>query len=262
MASISATPASPKPAAGKPCSGCEKILPKTSYSGSQWKKGAKKMCLSCCEEGAPPAWLKETEQAAQEQYAKDMEWVKRREAEAKAVEDERLARIAAIAKAKAAKVALRQDAVAMFASEGAEHAPFALSLDTRAGNTINQKWRGYKSQGEVQSVAFKEDSTFTVRNWSDDEATGYELVISGWYLCRDDNGVITGRIDDVTYTGVPNTSIVQPNTGDFLEGVHQKALNKLDPNKFAMTFVAARGRTRSRGGSGSGSFTRGRGGSM
>lgn len=259
MASI-ATPASPT--AGKACSGCEKMLPKDSYSGSQWKKGSKKMCKTCCEEGAPPVWLKEVEKEAQEEYAKGMEWVKRREAEAKAVEDERLARIEALAKVKAAKVALRQDAVAMFESEGAEHAPFDLALDARAGNSINFKWRGYKSQGEVQSVTFKEDSTFTVRNWSDDEATSYELVISGWYLCRDDNGVITGRIDDVTYTGVPNTSIIQPSSGDFLEGVHQKALNKLDPNKFAMTFVAARGRTRSRGGSGSGSFTRGRGGSM
>ena len=79
----------------------------------------------------------------------------------------------------------------------------------------------------------------------------YELLISGWYLCRNDNGTITGRIDQIDFTGLPNPLIVKPSVGDFIEGNHQASLNHLDPKKFALTFVAARGRTRSRGGSGS-----------
>ena len=178
-----------------------------------------------------------------------MEWVARRAAEDEAAEATKVAAAAAIVKAQAAKVALREEAVAMFEGSGNENSPFSYVVDTTTGEKINHKFRGYKGQGEIQSVTFSNDSTFTIRNWSDKKEDEYECTISGWYLCKNDTGDITGRVDDVIFTGLPNSKVV-PNVGDFIEGNHQATLNKLDPNKFSVTFVAARGRTRSRGGSG------------
>ena len=126
-----------------------------------------------------PEWKVEAETAAAAQAEQSMEWVKRRAAEADAVEAEKAAKTAALAKAEAARVQLRNDAIAMFDSEGAENAPFSLSLDTRSGEAINSKWRGFKGQGEVQSVNFSNDGIFTVRNWSDDKKDGTQIFVFG-----------------------------------------------------------------------------------
>ena len=65
------------------------------------------------------------------------------------------------AKKAADKVALRTDATALFNSEGLENSPFSYASDIRSGQPqINQSWRGYKGQGEVQAVNFTNDGNF------------------------------------------------------------------------------------------------------
>ena len=96
-----------------------------------------------------PEWKVEAETAAAAQAEQSMEWVKRRAAEADAVEAEKAAKTAALAKAEAARVQLRNDAIAMFDSEGAENAPFSLSLDTRSGSTVVKKGQ-QKGQDETK----------------------------------------------------------------------------------------------------------------
>ena len=254
MASLSSFDIPSSPKSTKPCAGCSKLLDQDQYSKAQWKKGATKQCKCCVEEGAPPAWLQEAEANKAKEDTQAMEWVARRAAESDAVEAKKEADAAAVAMAAAAKVALRQEALTMFESNGDENTPFELSLSEKAGETVSVKFRGYKGQGQVRSLTFANDGTFTASDWSEDPTNQYECVLSGWYLCKNSDGDMTGRVDTVTFTGLPNDMVV-PKVGDFVEGNHQASLNKLDPKKITLTFVAARGRTRSRAGSGgSGSF--------
>jgi hypothetical protein len=215
-------------------------------------------CIESCTENGPPEvapeWLVEAEKVAAAEKKKMMEWVARQAAKSDASVAEKQAALDKAAKKAADKVALRTDATALFNSEGLENSPFSYASDIRSGQPqINQSWRGYKGQGEVQAVNFTNDGNFTIRNWSDDSKDEYNLVIEGWYLCRPD-GVITGRVSEVTFTGLPRPNMIKPKENDFIEGNYAANLNRLDPKKFALTFVAARGRSRSRGGSGTGSF--------